>query len=486
MSESIVPLAARPVNGFDRADFQDNYPLSDDSNALRFVAQHGTDLHYCRARKQYLVWDDLRWRWDEVGAVTQRAKEVARQLWDLLEWYPRDRMWEQQVFAHVRHSRSDAGIRAMLNLAASESSIPILPEQLDSDPWLLNTPNGTIDLQTGNLREHRRTDLITKLVPVAYDPRATCPRFEAFLDQIMGGDTALVRFLKRAVGYSLTGDVRERVVLILHGGGRNGKTTLLEVIRALLGDYAMCTPAETLLVQRHEGPRNDVARLKGARFVSASETGDGRRLAEALLKGLTGGDPVPARFLYGEYFEYQPQFKLWLATNHRPEVRGTDNAIWDRIKLVPFGVRFWDPDQDGPAPDGAPLVDKGLRARLLAELPGILNWAVEGCLEWQREGLGTPPVVKAATAEYRAELDPVGRFLDECCQCSPSARVTVKGLYEAFRSHCLSAGEDVPPLRWLNAQLEVRNFQRSRSTGGRYRWAGLALKPEAVPDAEVA
>ena len=328
----------------------------------------------------------------------------------------------------------------------------------------MNVLNGTLDLRTGELRPHRREDLITKLAPVVYDHEARCPLFLAFLDRILAGNADLIAFVQRAVGYSLTGDVQERVLLILWGGGANGKSTLLETLRGMLGDYAMRTPTETLLVKREGAIPNDIARLKGARFVSASEADEGKRLAEAQIKEMTGGDTITARFMRAEFFDFRPEFKLWLATNHKPVIRGTDKAIWDRIRLVPFNVRIPEAEQD-----------KGLGAKLRDELPGILAWAVEGCLAWQRDGLGIAKDVQAATASYRDEMDVVAAFITDVCTVAPGARVQSRVLYEKYKRWCEENGERAVSQKALGEKLRERGLEPRKGSGGARWWHGVEV-----------
>jgi putative DNA primase/helicase len=438
---------------------------TDYANAEFFATYHGADLHYCEPLGRWYYWDDQRWREDSTGEVMRRAKAAVRAMYAEAAEIEDDSK-RQLATRSALASESHARLRAMIELTKSEPSIPVTPEELDRDLWLLNVLNGTLDLHTGQLTPHRREDKITKLAPVAYDPDAACPTWDAFLDRIMGGNADLVGFLKRAAGYSLTGSTSERAVFFLHGAGRNGKSTFLETLRALLGDYAQRTPTQTLIIKRDGGIPNDVARLKGARFVSASETEDGKRLAESLVKEITGGDTIIARFLRAEFFEFRPEFKLWLGTNHKPLVSGTDPAIWDRIKLIPFTQRI--PDDE---------VDKSLPAKLLAELPGILAGAVRGCLEWQRDGLRVPSEIKAATEGYRTEMDTVGRFLDECCDPAAGAREGAEALYKAFQAWCEANGEYTRSNKWLSQRLEERGFEKKRSGAtGRNEWQGLGVK----------
>jgi putative DNA primase/helicase len=286
----------------------------------------------------------------------------------------------------------------------------------------------------------------------------------------MDGNTDLVGFVQRAVGYTLTGSTAERCMFILHGGGKNGKTVFLEGLRLLLGDgYTARTPTQTLLAKRGETIPNDLARLRGIRLVTASETGDGNRLDESLIKDITGGDRVVARFMRGEWFEFTPHFKIFLSTNYRPRISGTDNAIWDRLRLVPFVIRI-------PEEERRPM-DQMLR-EFEAELPGILNWAIAGCLDWQRHGLGEPPEVRVATADYRDEMDTLGEFLADCCVLNREARTSSRDLYDAYRQWATDSGERVVPQRrfsvWMENRGKQAGFAKVHTREGKC-WQGIAL-----------
>ncbi len=300
----------------------------------------------------------------------------------------------------------------------------------------------------------------------SFDPRAKCPLWLKFLDRITGGDEALQRFLQQAIGYCLTGDTREQCLFIAHGSGANGKTTFINTVAALFGDYATQTPIETLMVKRNESVGNDVARLKGARFVSATEVEEGKRLAESLVKALSGGDEITARFLYGEFFTFIPEFKLFLGTNHKPQIRGTDHAIWRRIRLIPFEVTIGDDEKD-------PLMGQKLKA----ELDGILSWAVEGCRHWQEEGLEAPEKVTSAVFEYRAEMDLLSAFFDRCCHIEANALCRSSDLYERYRIWSEIAGEHRMSQRKLSDRMKGHGFDSVRRNDGRY-WLGVGLLDE--------
>jgi len=439
--------------------------LTDVGNAELFVKEHGHEVRFCYPWGRWFVWDGRRWAPDTQGRVELLAKQTIRRLYmAALDYEPEIR---EKIAKHALQSEKAPRIRALLEMARSEPGIPVLPEQLDRDPWLLNVLNGTLNLRTGELRKHRKQDLITKLAPVEFDPEATAPLWEAFLERVIP-DPEVREFLQRAVGYSLTGDTSEQCLLLLYGTGQNGKSTFLETVRSLLGDYAQHTDFETFLAQRHKEIRNDIARLAGARFVTALEVEAGKKLAESLIKLLTGGDTVTARFLYSEFFEFKPTFKLFLACNHKPVIRGTDLAIWRRIRLVPFTVTIPEEEQDPH------LADK-----LKQELPGILNWALEGCLAWQRDGLRPPTQVLEATKSYREEMDILGEFLAVCCKESVGARISSTLLYQEYLSWCERENEHPISRKTFMMRLRERGFDVVRSHGRRF-FVGLTLRQEGA------
>ncbi|MDQ3318428.1 MAG: phage/plasmid primase, P4 family, partial [Actinomycetota bacterium] len=457
---NVVPIS---FNGHGGAHRHAGFNLTDLGNAERFAARHGEGVRYCYPWRKWLVWTGARWERDDAGRIHQLAKETVRAIYrEASDAEDEDR--RKALAKHASASESETRIRAMVELSKSER--PISPDALDADPWLLNTKNGTIDLRTGELREHRREDLITKLAPVEYDPNAAAPALEAFLERVLPGEE-LRGFVQRAAGYSATGDTSEQCMFIHHGPGANGKSTFQEAVSAALGDYAMRTPTETLLVKRAGGVPNDVARLKGARFVTASETEEGRRLAESLVKDLTGQDTISARFMWAEWFDFKPTHALHLSTNHKPEIRGTDAAIWRRIRLIPWAVTIPAAEQDKKLPE-----------KLRGELPGVLAWIVSGCSEWLREGLRAPEEVRQATKAYRAEMDVLAAFLADCCQRGEDKEAFAGDLWGAWKRWCEETGEQVGTQKRFGGQLAERGFLNHRdSRTGRKVWSGVSLRP---------
>ena len=310
--------------------------LTDDGNAYRLIDIHGGDLRYVPALGWH-AWDGYRWALDTDGEPIRRARDIAQHLRDEAE-SESDEARRKTLRSHAKASGSARGIRGMLDLASSDARIIAPVDQLDRDPWLLNCTNGTVDLRTGDLRAHDRADICTRLVPVAYVPDAPAVAWCAHLERVTGGDADLIAYIKRLCGYTLTGHTSEQILPFLYGTGMNGKTTLVEAFRRILGDYAADTPAETLLGDSHAGPQPELVRLRGARLVTAVETAAGGRLNETLVKRLTGGDVIAARLLYSNaVLEFRPTFKLWLVTNNKPTIRENSVAMWRRIHLVPFG-----------------------------------------------------------------------------------------------------------------------------------------------------
>lgn len=445
------------------------FPFTDAGNGERFIARHGHDVRYVATWKSWLVWDGTRWLRDDTCEIERRAKETARAI-HLEAVDLEDDAQRKATFKHAAASEAANRLDAMLRRARSEPPLPVRPGDFDRLPMLFNVANGTINLSDGRLRQHMRADLLTKRSNVRYDADAECPLWLKFLDRIFDGDKQVIEYVQRAVGYTLTGDTREQCLHLLHGAGQNGKSTFLEVIADLLGDYGMQADFTTFLDGKHGGPRDDIARLAGARMVRSSEVGEGKRLNESLVKSLTGQDTIAARFLYSETFEFHPVFKLWFAANHRPVIRGTDLAIWRRIRLIPFMVTIPPDDRD---PE---LADK-----LRAELPGILNWAILGCLAWLRDGLRPPPIVSIETDKYRTESDVMGAFLDECCERDSSYEVGASELYGAFKRWCHENGEWCPSQTHFGRRLDDRGFGVKRLAKGKLR-KGLRLG-EGAPNA---
>ena len=442
---------------------------TDFGNARRLVRLHGADIRYCHPWRDWLIWDDRRWKIDDSGAIMRKAKETVMSIYAEASRaeYEGER---KEIVKWALRSESAARMKAMIELAESEPGIPVSPDELDQDDWLLNTLSGVINLRTGELLPHRREYMMTKIAPVHYDPDAKCPTWLAFLDRIMEGNEALISFLQRAVGYALTGNTREQVLFLFYGTGENGKSTFLETIEAMLGDYARQTGFDTFILKQNESVRNDLARLAGVRFVSAIEVERGKRLSESVVKQVTGQDTITARFLFKEYFEYKPKMKIFLACNHKPIIRGNDHAIWRRIRLIPFRVTITKKEKEEN-----PDFDMKLRA----ELPGILAWAVQGCLEWQQQGLGQPVDVVEATQQYRDEMDEMKDFFDTRCVMGAEMKAFASDLYKEYLDWAQSAGIRKPMSQCsFGLKLGERGLTSGRGMGGRKIWKGIGLRSE--------
>ncbi len=443
-----------------------NFNCTDLGNSKRLISQHGDKIRYCFAWKKWLVWDGKTWSIDNNGQILRLAKDTVKRIYEEAGLIS-DESQRKVVARWAVSSESEHRLNAMVTLAQSEESIPISPQELDVNPYLLNCLNCTIDLRTGQLRQHNSRDFITKTIPVEYDPASQCPQWLEFLETIFAFNYDLIRFIQRAVGYTLTGDVSEQCLFLLHGHGANGKSTLIDIVSMLLGDYSQGADFETFLIHKNEIIRNDLARMTGRRFISAIESEGERRLAEVLVKQLTGGDTITARFLFGEFFDFKPTFKIWLAANHKPNIKGTDYAIWRRIKLIPFNITI---------PEDKRIPKSKLIEMFSKELPGILTWAVQGCLEWQRSGLKTPEEVKVATNSYREEMDSIGAFLGECCILTPEVKAKASDLYDVYKEWCENGGEYALSQRSFGLRLTERGLERVKSSGN--YWKGIGIKTE--------
>lgn len=467
------PVAAAPSNGGPpTAPINPATPfrLTDAGNAQRFAAQHAGHVHYCYAQKTWLVWDGTHWRRDPGDAIVRMAKEAARAIYVEAATATSEEQ-RKATGQWAAKSEDERRLRAMITLAQSEPGIPVTPDELDADPYLLNVANGTLHLKTGTLQPHRRADLITRIIPITYDAAAACPIWEGFLKHIFADKGRLITFVQRAIGYALTGTTHEQVIFIFWGRGANGKSTLLETTTHLLDPYAARIAAETLLARKGDAlAMNDLFTLQGARFVVAIESDADRRLAESLVKSLTGGDSIKVKKLYADISTFKPAFKLFMATNHKPMIRGTDHAIWRRIRLVEFDVVIPDDQQD-----------KELPTKLKAELPGILRWAVDGCRAWQAHGLGLPEEVRAAGEAYRQEQDTLGTFLAERCWGDPKTEVAFDALFDDYGIWAYRAKEKPLSAKKFSLALKERGLQQVKRATGRV-WLGLRLRLITDPD----
>ena len=436
--------------------------FSDAGNAEKLVKFCGDRIRYCHAFRKWLVFDGLRWVTTPNESMIRLALETIRHMVSEAESLPSD--LRSRMLRHSLASESLGRLTAMVSLAGA--LLPIQPGELDRNPLLLNLINGTLDLSTGKLRKHNSGDFITKLAPVKYDHMAKCSKFLGFIKRIMGRDKPLLAYLQRAVGYSLTSQTKEQCFFFLHGRGANGKTVLLNTLRNILGDYALQSPPELLLTKdRQGGATPELARLPGARLVCTSETEDGHRFAENTIKQLTGGDVIAARHLYGELFEFKPTFKIWLAANHKPIIRGTDLGIWRRIHLIPFNVTIPQNEQD-----------KNLETKLMDEWPGILNWSIAGCRKWITTGLQPPDAVVESVDEYRTDMDTFGEFLNECCVLDAQAITTANELYLRYKFWAeQNIGKYMMSPNSFGRHLSERGFRKIRDAHTK-SWKGIRIR----------
>lgn len=443
------------------------YSFDDTGNAERFVDLFGEQVRYCYTDKRWLWYDGRKWCIDMTGTVKRLADKAVACMAAEAKVYAQLDADEGTDMAkafekHMKSCRSNKSKNAMLNEVMHH--VPVLPAQMDRFKTVLNTPGGVIDLRSGGISPHDPMTYLTKMTAVEYSENADCPRWLAFLDDIFRKDKDLIRYVQKAVGYSLTGSTTEQCAFFLYGTGRNGKSTFIDIIRDIFGDYAANIQPETIMVRSNQSTaiNSDIARLKGARLVTSVEPNEGVRINEGLLKQLTGDDTVTARKLYGDEFEFKPEFKLWMATNHKPVIRGTDTGIWRRIHMIPFTVQI--PEEK---------IDRRLKYKLSAELTGIFRWAVEGCLLWQKEGLKMPRAVLEEVREYRREMDVISAFVEDKCTVGKGLSVKSSQLFAAYLNWAEQNNEYRMSSTKFGMELAKR-FEKVRTRGGIY-FNGLAL-----------
>lgn len=446
---------------------------TDLGNAERFISLCGKNVRYCKGLG-WLIWDGKRWLKDADDKVVELYKTMIPSIYqEAVD--ARDVNLRQSLARWAISSERQKQISGCLFMARSDRALYVQNADLfDGNKWLLNVQNGTLDLSTGRLREARRDDLNTRLTPIAYDHTAQCPTWKQFLSEIMQGDAEMVAYLQRVIGYTLTGETREQCWFFLHGAGQNGKSTLVGILGKLMGEYGIKTEIETFMASKMDrkagAPSPDIAAMAGSRYVFASETEEGRRLAVGKIKDMVSGEPVTARQLHKDPFQFTPLWKLWISGNHRPTIPDTTFSTWRRLKLIPFNYRVPDEKKDGSLGD-----------KLTDELPGILKWAVDGCLDWQKHGMREPEAVKTATSNYRNSQDVVAAFIDECCFIPASrpwdVQTSAKDLYHAYTEWAHQSGERSVNQRRFGEALSERGFERFRGgKDGGHRWRGIGMR----------
>jgi putative DNA primase/helicase len=475
--EERIALGLVTVTGYSEAGFSDNYeppkrlsaarhPLTDAGNSLRFSEDHTDELIYVSGLGWH-YWDGKRWARDD-AAAWRAAKETARRM-RYEAGAIEDSEISTKVFAHALRSESKPRLDAMIELASKgeieHMGLVVPVAKIDANPYALNCRNGTVSLKTGKLHPHQKELYITHLVDVDYDEKATSPLWDKTLRGIFENDDDLIGYVQRAVGYSATGAAqREKCFFLPYGSGNNGKTVFTETVKLVLGELARVAASDTFVTSKGSSIQNDLASLRDARFVLVPETEDGDRLARQVIKRVTGGNTIRARFMYRDWFSYMPQFTIWIETNHLPAVPVSDQAAWDRIKVVPFRRTFSKKEQNSK-----------LREQLATELPGILAWVVSGARAWYKHGLGELPLAVAkATFDYRASQDTIGRFLHDETEDDLESNVLRVALHDAYKTWCAAEGVVAVSARAFREALQERGYRAGERNVGR-TFEGLKL-----------
>ena len=441
--------------------------FTDITNCDYFLKAYGDSIRYCSKWKKFLLWNGTCWKIDDEDRVSAMYKSFIHEMYRVLRVIT-DIKLQSDFEKHIMRSENYKRILAAIGIMTMTESIRIKSDRMDLEHYLFNADKLTINLRTGECFSPDKEQLITQKSNFIYDKNAQCPIWNMFLKQIFNNDTELIRFVQKAMGYSLSGDMSEQCMFILYGNGANGKSTFLNVLEYLFGNYANAAGTETFMKKPSE-QSNDLARLKGARLVTTSEAEQGKTLSESLIKQITGGDKITARFLYGEFFDFNPTFKIFMATNHKPKIKGGDNGIWRRIKMIPFTVTI-PPEKR----------DKHLTEKLIAENSGILNWLLQGYKLWEKEGLSNEPqAVSEAIAGYRDDMDSIQNFITDCLEIDASQKCRLDNtvLYTAYEKWCVRNNELKMSHKWLSTQMQEKGFQKRLSNGSRF-WPGLDIRPE--------
>lgn len=428
---------------FDNQEETKEFPIrsyDDTGNADRFIDRYGNLYKYSYIANKFYIYDGMKWKIDDKGSIRKLIDEMIESIKDEKIIHGDDVTEEEAREFFQKYYKKTRGTQAKKNIMNElMHRRPATPDDFDRDDMLINVANGYIDLTSRELYKHDINKMFSQITNTDYTEKMQPAVWLDFLNDIFAGDQKVIRYIQKALGYSLTGSTREQIMFILFGKGRNGKSIFVEVISEILGDYSNNMQAKSLMVKKNDNVNTDIARLSKARFVTSSEPNEGFRFDEGLIKQLTGGDKVTARFLYAEEFEYTPKFKIWVSTNHKPIIRGTDDGIWRRLVLIPFDVQI--PEEK---------VDKDLKYKLLREAPAILNWMAEGAYMWMQEGLAMPEKLKEASKAYRNEMDVIEQFIEDECKRVDDAKVKANELYELYK-------------RWAN---ENGNYKMSNKDFG--------------------
>ncbi|MEM9186091.1 MAG: phage/plasmid primase, P4 family [Planctomycetota bacterium] len=439
------------------------HALTDVGNGERFARDHAKVARYVGAWRRWLVWNGKRWKLDDEWAVMRLAKRTAKEIISDARGIENAEL-QEDIAKHWIASQARSRLDSMVYLAASEKPFPINHEHLDADSELLNCGNGVVDLTTGELLPHSSGRLMSLSTNVEYpdDAGAESPLWLDFLDRIFAGDVDLIRFLQRLMGVALFGEQREHLLPVFHGNGANGKSVFVSAVQHALGEYAVAAPPGLLIASNNERHPTELAVLFRRRLVVVSETRDAQRLDEGLVKAITGGDRIAARRMREDFWEFNPSHLAIVVTNHRPIVRGTDNGIWRRLRLVPFEVTIPPEEQDRTLPE-----------KLRREAPAILKWMVQGCLDWQRHRLSEPPAVMVATQEYRTESDTLARWIaDECVELAVATMLAGDG-FACYQAWCEREGEAAMSLKKFGERMRSKYANRRSKKGRIYEGIGL-------------